>query len=264
MRSVTLPLLAPELRPLGRGEEPASPPRRSGSGRRATWMKRLRSSRSSARRRISCFWRLQGELGLDPGQDHREVERLRDVVVRPEPQGLHHVLGGVPRGGHDHRQVGLRPPLAQPLEHVDARRGPASSRRAGPGRTAAPRSSDRAPLAVLGDLHLEAAAAQPAREHVPVELVVVHHQQAHAAGRRGAPASGAGPARADTVGSSTAGGTGGGSGSRNTTGAPGPGSGAPPRPRPRAPGGPPRGSSRGRRGTSRSPASRTSSSRSSA
>jgi hypothetical protein len=35
--------------------------------------------------------------------------------------------------------------------------------------------------AVLGHGHLEAAAAEPPREHVPVELVVVHHQQAHAA-----------------------------------------------------------------------------------
>ena len=62
----------------------------------------------------------QRELGLDPRQHHREVERLRDVVVGAEVQRLDHVLGGVAGRGHHHRQVRLREALAQRLEHVDA------------------------------------------------------------------------------------------------------------------------------------------------
>ena len=119
-------------------------------------MKRLRSSRSSARRRISCFWRLQGELRLDARQHHREVERLGDVVVGAEPQRLDDVLGRVAGGGHDDGQVRLGPALRAARSSTSMPESPGIMTSSST-RSKACRSSQReGALAVLRDLDREA------------------------------------------------------------------------------------------------------------
>ncbi len=123
----------------------------------------------------------QDELGLDPREHHREVERLRHVVVRPQAQRLHHVLGRVPGGGHDDREVGLRDLPPHALQHVDAREaGHHDVEQHEVERL--PGEAGEGPLPALRHLDREAPAPQPAREHVAVELVVVHDEEPDARG----------------------------------------------------------------------------------
>ena len=56
-------------------------------------MKRFLISRPFASRADLVLLALQGELGAQAGQDHREVEGLRHVVVGPQAKRLDHVLG---------------------------------------------------------------------------------------------------------------------------------------------------------------------------
>ena len=179
-------------------------------------MKRLRSSRFSTRRWISCFWRRSESWVSTRASTTGEVERLRDVVVGPEPQRLDHVLGRVARRGHHHRQVGLRPALAQALQHVDS----AETRHHHVEQHQVEvllLDHGEGARAVFGHRDLEAAAAEAAREHVAIELVVVHHQQADAAGldrlRRRAQGAGVAASGAATCGGGSS------AGSRKTTGA---------------------------------------------
>ena len=176
-------VLTPEPGSLGRGEEPAHHllahvPAEQALDERVPQLEVLGEAADL------LLLALERQLGLDPRQDHREVEWLGHVVVRPGPQGLHHVLGGVTRGGHDDRQVGLRPPLADLPEDVEP---------AQPRHHHVEEDDVESPFAetverllpIDGGLHLKAPAAEPTREHVAVQLVVVHHQQAHRAGVEG-------------------------------------------------------------------------------
>ena len=119
---------------------------------------------------------LELELGAHPRVNHREVERLGDVVVRAQLEGPDHILVAVARSRHDDRQLGERARAAQLGEHLEAVHpghhhveeheieGLGGDQRQGGG-------------SVRGDRDRVAAPGQPARQHVAVVLVVVDDQQ---------------------------------------------------------------------------------------
>ena len=63
---------------------------------------------------------LVGHLAGDPGQDHREIDRLGDVVIGAQLEGFDDVLALVPRGHHDDRQRGGFGVPAKDAEDVQA------------------------------------------------------------------------------------------------------------------------------------------------
>jgi hypothetical protein len=63
---------------------------------------------------------LQAELRPGPRESDREVDRLGDVVVGAELERLDDVLALRHRRDHDDRKRGLRPCLANDLEHLQA------------------------------------------------------------------------------------------------------------------------------------------------
>jgi hypothetical protein len=172
--------LAAEPRPLGRGEEP-------GDDVVAQVAAEQRADEPVAHLEIVgeaadlLLLPAQLELRLDAGEHDAEVERLRDVVVRAELQGLDDVLARVARGRHDHGQVGRRPALAHPLQDLDAGEPGHHHVEQDEVVAAARHQLERHP-SVVGGVDGEAAPAESPREHVAVELVVVDHQQPH--GRR--------------------------------------------------------------------------------
>ncbi len=66
------------------------------------------------------FGMLALDVGVDTRLHHSEVDRFDDVVVGAFPQGLHHVLGVVLHGGHDHRKIPGRMLLADGAQDLEA------------------------------------------------------------------------------------------------------------------------------------------------
>jgi hypothetical protein len=136
----------------------------------------------------------QGELGLDPRQYHRQVERLGHVVVGATVQGLDHVLGRVACGGDDHGKVRAVPAPTHLLEHVQAAE-PRHHQVQQHHVVAGFREPDQSRLSVLGGVDQVAALPQALRENLAVLFVVVDDQEPRPGGGGCGIAGGHGPGR---------------------------------------------------------------------
>jgi len=119
---------------------------------------------------------LADQLGADPGQAGREVDRLGDVVVGAQLERIDHVLAASLGGDHDDRQVAVRAGLADLLEHVEARdvrHHPVEQHQVEDFLRGHPQGLG----AVLGHCDVESLALEAAGEHVPIVRVVVDDQQ---------------------------------------------------------------------------------------
>ena len=118
----------------------------------------------------------RGDLRADARQRDREVDGLRDVVVRAQIERFDDVFAPVLGRDHDHRQIGDRPHLAQPAERFDA----AHARHHDVEQYGVdPAFADdlKRVRAVLRGHDGVAVAGQPARQRVAIHRVVVDQQK---------------------------------------------------------------------------------------
>jgi hypothetical protein len=129
------------------------------------------------------------QAGAHPRLEQHGLERLAEIVLGAELDAARHAVQLVQRRDHEHRDVAERRIPLDPLEHriaVEVRHHHVEQHEIH-GRA---RERLEPGLAARGDEQLVALAAEAARQHVPVLLVVVHDEDdragpARLAGRGG-------------------------------------------------------------------------------
>jgi hypothetical protein len=116
------------------------------------------------------------QVRVDPRERHREVDRLGQVVVRAELEGLNDVGALRARGDHDDRKLGLgtcAPQLAEHLEPAHARHLDVEQDEV----VRIVRDQGQRGRTVLRDGDDVASLPQAPRQHVPVRLAVIDDEK---------------------------------------------------------------------------------------